>query len=341
MTEVDWLGGVPGEVTQKWGLPGDEAAAERENVKGGNAPAERPRDEGGRFAAQEQEQEEVAQVEEQETETEEQETGSTLPPKYEGKTAEEIAQMHYELELKLGQQSAELGQLRQAVQVQRTEQPQQPPVPQPQFDVNAVLEEDPAHAAELAWRSGDQRALEYVLETWDSMSPGAKNLWIENKQNAQRLQQMEERFKTVEQPIQAQQAQQTYAQGYGIVAAQYPDFDSLQQEMGEVANEITGRTGRSFVDETLKSNDPQYIAERLEYLYLKARDRKAGNLSQVSRQLAQEHAENVREAKNEATVASSGTGEIPNPTVSTAQKIKQSWDKLSSPYEQGEGGWNV
>jgi hypothetical protein len=332
VSETEWLGDVP-DPTSKWGLPGDDAAAARMNNEAevpveDNAQTERPRDEQGRFVAQEE-----GQVEERQAE---QPAEDDLPEKYRGKTPAEIAKMHMEVERAFHSRDEEVTRLRQLEQQQQFQ-----PAPQPNYDLNAVLEESPSRAAEMAYRSGDQNALAYVLDSWDAMSPGAKDLWIENKQNAQKISQMEERQRAVEVPIQQQQASQTYAQAYTEITAQHPDFDSLQTEMSQVADEISQRSGRSFVTELLQSNDPKVISEGFEYLYLKARDRKTGNLSEVSRQLASEHVENVNQAKQDALVASASTGAGETPEPSTAQRVKQSWDKLNAPFAASEDGWNV
>ncbi len=74
-------------------------------------------------------------VEEPAVETEE----DVLPDKYQGKSASDIARMHQELEKRLGQQSTEVGELRQAFDnmVQQSMAAQQAPAP----EVNEAIDD--------------------------------------------------------------------------------------------------------------------------------------------------------------------------------------------------------
>lgn len=335
MSEREWLGDIP-DTTDRW-LPDRarfETAAtdnEAENAGGADteaeAPAqeggEQPRDEQGRFAAKPDAAEEATAASSQPDEL--------ILGKF--RTVDDLAKSYENLERHTGSLREEVGQLRQAIQ--------QPPQPQPQFDLAAVLEESPSRAAEMAYRSGNQQALEHVLSEWDEVSPGAKDLWLENKQNALKVQQMEAKYASLEEPIRKQQSQTVLAAAYDEITRQYPDFEDHKDEMAAVAADLAARNGQSFVDTLLQTNNPATIAEGFEYLYLKSRGLKADNLSQVSKQLAAEHAQNVQQAKQEAAVASSSTSSGETPAPSAAKLVKESWDKLSSPYASGPDGWNV
>lgn len=310
-----------------------------------NAPDGRPRDEQGRFLPTNPE----PQAEDEGTPIsgELAEAVNRLvaedPERYGGlakfKTAEAVLRSYAHIEEHSGSLRNEVGELRALVE-DRFERIQNQP-PQPQFDLDEMIVENPAQAVELAWRSGNEAALRKALNGWDEIAPGMSAVWIENKQLAQKLQQIEQAQQPILQSNQEQQRLHVVAQAYADLEARYPDFNDHRAAMAEVAAEIAARNGSSFVDELLEQGTPEKVGEAFEYLYLKSRDRRGDNLSQVSQQLAREHVENTQRARQDALLASSSTtsGAAPKPDI--AEAIADSWAKADAPYERGEGGWNI
>jgi hypothetical protein len=131
------------------------------------------------------------------------------------------------------------------------------------------------------------------------------------------------------------------AQAYSSLSAKYPDFESMRPQMAQVAVELKELTGESVVDSLLNTGKPEAVARALEILYKEARDRDTANLSDVSKQLAQEHAQNSARAREEALVGSvtSTAGEAPKPSL--ADRIADSWAKADAPYKSSADGWNI
>ena len=76
---------------------------------------------------------EVDEIQQQEEEVEQpQAEAQSLPDKYQGKSLEEVVQMHQEAEKLLGRQSSEVGELRKVVDDYISSQQQQPTAPQQQ-----------------------------------------------------------------------------------------------------------------------------------------------------------------------------------------------------------------
>jgi len=98
---------------------------------------------------------EVEEIQQEEVE-QPQEPAATLPDKYQGKSLEEVVQMHQEAEKLLGRQSSEVGELRKVVDDYIASQPQSAPQPEhvepeddidyftdPQGAVNRAIENHP------------------------------------------------------------------------------------------------------------------------------------------------------------------------------------------------------
>ncbi len=294
-----------------------------------NAAEGRPRDEQGRFLPKEDAQPEA------EGETEQ--PPDLILGKF--KSYDDVIKAYAELEQHAGGLRNEVGELRSLVE-DRFEQLQNKP-PQPQFDLDEMIEENPAQAVEFAWRSGNEPALRKALASWDEIAPGMSSVWIENKQLAAKLSALEEQQKPILQTNEEQQRLNVVAQAYATLEKQYPDFEEHRQAMGVAAAELAARNGESYVDKMLNQGTPESVAEALEYLYLKARDRQGANLAEVSRELAREHVQNTNRAVNEAIVASATTtsGEAAKPSV--ADRIAESWDKVEAPFRRDESGWNI
>lgn len=295
-----------------------------------NAAAEgRPRDEQGRFLPNEEAAQDGA--------GEQAETPGLILGKF--KSYEDLERSYAQLEQHAGGLRNEVGELRSLVE-DRFERLQNQP-PQPTFDLDEMIDENPAQAVEIAWRSGNEGALRKALAGWDEIAPGMSSVWVENKQLSAKLARIEQAQQPILQQTQDQQRLNVVAQAYSSLQAQYPDFEEHRQAMGAAAAELAARNGESYVDKMLNQGTAESVAEALEYLYLKARDRQGANLAEVSRELAREHVRDTNRAVSEAIVASATTtsGEAAKPSV--ADRIAESWDKVEAPFRRDESGWNV
>ena len=117
---------------------------------------------------------EVDEIQQQEPEVEQPQEEPTLPEKYQGKSLEEVVQMHQEAEKLLGRQSSEVGELRKVVDDYISTQTQSAPQPQnvepeddidyftdPQGAVNRAIENHPKirEAQEYSQQYKQQAAL--------------------------------------------------------------------------------------------------------------------------------------------------------------------------------------
>ena len=117
---------------------------------------------------------EVDEIQQQEPEVEQPQEEPSLPEKYQGKSLEEVVQMHQEAEKLLGRQSSEVGELRKVVDDYISTQTQSAPQPQnvepeddidyftdPQAAVNRAIENHPKirEAQEYSQQYKQQAAL--------------------------------------------------------------------------------------------------------------------------------------------------------------------------------------
>ena len=117
---------------------------------------------------------EVDEIQQQEPEVEQPQEEPSLPEKYQGKSLEEVVQMHQEAEKLLGRQSSEVGELRKVVDDYISTQTQSAPQPQnvepeddidyftdPQGAVNRAIENHPKirEAQEYSQQYKQQAAL--------------------------------------------------------------------------------------------------------------------------------------------------------------------------------------
>ena len=134
---------------------------------------------------------EVEEIQQEEVE-QPQEPESTLPNKYQGKSLEEVVQMHQEAEKLLGRQSSEVGELRKVVDDYIASQPQSAPQPEyvepeedidyftdPQAAVNRAIENHPQIKEAQAY--SNQYRKQTSLATLQSKHPDMQDILKDEK----------------------------------------------------------------------------------------------------------------------------------------------------------------
>ncbi|MCF8012428.1 MAG: hypothetical protein K9L56_14240 [Clostridiales bacterium] len=142
---------------------------------------------------------------------------SDLPPKYQGKSAEEIAEMHNNLENKLGEQSQQIAELRGRVEAQsgRSEDEQQEEqVPSKDKLIDDVVENLPEDALDME----TEDLVNLVANTVDTLTDAKVDKLREE---------------SIE-PIQNQAMEQESLQAVQHAAQKHSDFDQYVDDIQEV-----------------------------------------------------------------------------------------------------------
>lgn len=247
---------------------------------------ERPRDEQGRFTKVEQQDEEES---------------PSILDKYGGDVDKALAALD-QSQRYIGDLHREQGELRQ----QLAELTQVLQNPRPQQDFESLLADSPQKAAQMALAAGDWGAYNRAKEEWDTMSPGAPEIWEHNMRLQQAVDELRQQIQATQQPLQEQAAQQALSRAYQSVASQNADFESLRPTMSQVVGELS-QAGYDWITPALESGDPAKAQAALSHLVEISRARSAGNLTEQAREAARAHVEETERAKQEAIVASAST----------------------------------
>lgn len=298
---------------------GQEAPAEPEPAAD-TAPEGRPRDEHGRFVKSEQETPEAEAAPDEETAVEKT-AEEKLAEKYD--SDETIQKSYLELQRLYGDQTRELGQYRQYVEQMLANQ--QRAAQQPQ-DWQGLIDDNPAHAAQLAYQHGNQHAYRAAVEAWEDMAPGAPGLWAQNVQMQQQLEQLAQH--------QAQQAWQESVRQFSI---DNPGFNEIPDE------ELLAAVQRNPVfGEIIRDADRSHDARMgaLKVLYLdaeQARGRNSDTLVTAAQDIARAQAQATQEAKNEAILASATANLEGGPKKTGPELVGEQWDQMDTHSK----GWNI
>ncbi len=215
---------------------GEEAPQEGENhppftvtegAPEGTTP-ERPRDEHGRFLPKEEETPPPTEGEPEAT------TDELILGKF--RTPEEVVRAYQELEGRLSEQGSELGELRQLRDqlTQQQQQPAQPSLTEEQLSsFDAVIDESPQNAVQLAMQTGNPVLLDRALDA----------LYDENPRMATRIemarygQSMMSQIQQMQEPLVQRNTEQEFAEAWRGVQTQYQDVGNYSDKMMEIASE--------------------------------------------------------------------------------------------------------
>ncbi len=255
---------------------------------------------------------------------------------YAGKyrSVEELEQAVLHQQQLTGRQSSEVGELRAELEALRQTQQQYAP----RQDLSSLIDDNPAQAADIAWRAGDEPSLRLALQAWDELSPGAASVWVENKQLGHRLQEIERTTQQQQQSWQQQQQLAVATQAYEQVASRYGDFEQLAPAMSQVAGELASLAGQSVVSQLLESGNPDAVGRALEMLYREAKARSV-TPEAAGQEIARQHVQDTLRAKQEAIVASAGGGgPEPPPGETYAGPRGGEWPPAAPRRGGGQGG---
>lgn len=321
-------------------LPGDErieqqlagqqtAVAEPETVEPAESaeskePAEseeRARDEHGRFAKKDEEapaEEAAEEVEVEETAAEQAER--LIAGQY--KTVEEAERALLEKQALIERQGNELGEWRQYVQQMQAAQQRQAQAP---ADWEALIDENPAQAAQLAYQQQNPHAYRAAMEAWEDVSPGTPSVWLQNMQ-------LQAQAAETAQHQQQQQWNESLAQ----FARENPGIDAIPTEELLAA----GQNNPAFLEMIQKSTNPEARLGALRVLYLEAeqaRGRKSETLVTAAQDIARVQAEATREAKAEAILSSANANLDGGPKKTGAELVGDQWRSMEQHLHDG---WN-
>lgn len=218
-----------------------DTAAPEEGTPAEPAPDERPRDEQGRFTAEETAQE-APEAEEEAPAPEGDPAVATVLSKY-GSDPEKLAQAYAALQVKLGEQASELGQHRQQsgeyqallqeiTQLKATLGQQQYPVDTDWFDQQIL--DNPYQTLEEARARGDVNLMRRGIQTWKETDPFAASQYVTDLRIQEARDELEQRFQNP--PVSGEAQMQTalvnvlgqhqefnqYADALNGVIARYP-----------------------------------------------------------------------------------------------------------------------
>lgn len=304
----------------------ESAAAPTEEVDtAAEGTTDRPRDEHGRFTSQQQE-------------TEQQEQERLYAGKY--KTVEEMEAAYAHLNQMTGRQSAELGELRSLVEsIPETIQQQQAHQQHSSIDVEALMLEDPAAAAYVAYENGDGIGLQRALAHWNELAPGAPAVWVQQMQAREayetRIQELEARLDQVAQGVQPvaeaeleRQRTSIFNQGYALAAQQNPDILNYAEAIAQVADE------RPHLVDQLNVATPDRVAAIISDLYAIAAFR-TGRTSDTptgqqqgapsTQDVLRTAQQDAELAKQQAAVISGGGTPPPEPPKGVADQMWDAW----------------
>lgn len=155
--------------------------------------------------------------------------GQLLAGKF--KTPEELANAYQQLEQRLGEQGAELGQYRQLVE--QAQQPQPEPPPQTDDDLarfDTWAEENPVQAAQYALQTSPQ-LYERVMDNWYDLDPKTASRFERGLENAAIQQQLQQTYGQPLQHVREQRQQEQILEAFAEVQTRYPDINDYAQQL--------------------------------------------------------------------------------------------------------------
>jgi predicted RNase H-like nuclease (RuvC/YqgF family) len=266
----------------------------------------------------------------------------TFAPKAVEETAEEapadpsslqaqIAQLEKRLADKddfAGRLSNELGELRK-LQEQTLEHAQRPQI----SDWDALIEENPAQAAQIAIKNGDNFRYQQAREAWNDLAPGAPEVFEQNLRLQHEMAELKQQFQQTTAPLQHQQQTRQVADAYQEIRAKYEDFDKFEDAMAEIVE--TRPLVKGNLTEVLTSGSHEERVAFLEDLYVLTAGRATDTLRAAQTEAAQSFAQETLQAKQDAIVVSATS------TAAEPAQPKTWWDVAEADEKRRADGWNI
>lgn len=189
--------------------------------------------------------------------------GQLLAGKF--KTPEELANAYQQLEAKLGEQGAELGQYRQLIE--QAQQPQPEPPPQTDDDLarfDTWAEENPVQAAQYALQTSPQ-LYERVMDNWYDLDPKTASRFERQLENAAIQQQLQATYGQPLQHVREQRQQEQILEAFADVQTRYPDINNYAQQLQQAFEQYP------HLLQPLQTGAPHDRVRAIEAAYLVAR----------------------------------------------------------------------
>lgn len=242
----------------------------------------------------------------------------------------ELERLRHQLSEKeslIGKQSNEVGEVRRQLeelrqQVSQPVQPQAPVYDQDQLD--SYLEQNVAYLpqiAENARRGNDQALFRAALAKWAEYDEVAPMDYLAQVRASEMIQQVEQRFAQVAQPLVEQRRDQALAQVVAEVQQKYPDLPNVLTKIGENPD-----LAPRFLLSGIQGDDPVAQRESLEAIYRWVKHEESVPLRESVQQAVQEAAQAERQEKILATVATGATAPVVDEAPATpADQLIQFW----------------
>ncbi len=293
--------------------PGDTAEPE--------AAKDRPRDpETGRFLPQEPVQEElpfeggtepteiVSSVEEDTTGQQVLELDPNHPffTKYGGDPEAALKALE-ESQSMIGRQGQELGELRRLQERQdllEQQLKQQQEVQQPEsnnIDWGALIEHDPAQAAQMAYQYADAGALQAAVDAWGEEDPFQAAMFAQRLAQEHLQYELQQRFESQQASLGPQSLPEDVQVEIRAVKDSHDDFDQYIPAMTKLSQELP------LLAQTLQQGDAKTRAMALEDLYRIAKSQDIPDTSDARRTIALRVKSETDQAKADAAVVAASS----------------------------------
>lgn len=283
-------------------------------------PAEQPRDESGRFAAQA---EEVAETEEAPAEEPELIAGRF-------KSTDDLAKSYLSLEEKFKERDSELGELRQLREQLEQQQTQTPAVPLNQDTVDwfdEQIEQNPYGAAVWALQSDPSGVLyDRAMESWYDVQPRQAAAFERHREMAEMAQAFDQRVSSVAAPVEQQAQQNAFVAAWANVAQRHSDLPEHAEAILEAAQQAPE------IVSLLKTATPEAQERVIENLLFLSKGKQATSLGQAAQDMAVQQAQETQAAKAQSFVASSGQRQEPDTTSAVDRWFEEVLDPALAQY---------
>lgn len=233
-----------------------------------------------------------------------------LAGKYE--SPEELERGYQELRRHLSEQGAELVELRRL----RAEFDQlRGQVEAPKHDYDALIEDDPASAAQLAYDAGDAYHLQGAINAWKAEDPFAAAVWVSRTANQAELARVTQHYEARLGVHDASAEQEQLSGTLATFAQTNPDVQQIAPKMLEVAEELQAENSPML--EMLKNGDPRTKVRVFDYLAKEARAR-LGVATPVPTPATAAVDESATATAAAAALAAGGGGPVPTRTAAAA-----------------------
>lgn len=314
------------------------AEAERKAAASAGLTDEQPRDDAGRFVAENPPTDITSpDGEPADAPAPEQAVPVETPDERDARIARLEAQLA-EKEAFIGRQSNEVGELRAAFEQQLSAINDRLNTPTPRHITPDLIEQNPAAATQLAYEQGDTQTLAIAYEQWALEAPAAAATWVSEQRANEREQKLraefDERQKQLEErfaPLQQDNENAQLQSGFQALPEETRAFLTDRESVQALANEFP------TIGKTIAQGSPTEKLEAIKALYDIHRGRTADTLTKTVQDVAHATAQEAQTVRDEAYVASS-TASQEEPLTYEQQEQQRMKDIFAAKSAPGFGG---